>query len=235
VLPPGRFLTLLEDAGLLPALGREIAAQAFDFRRRIDHLVPRGFRIAINIGVRDQAVPVIIERLIHQSVAVGVAPGGIALEITESAVINDLPGAARAISWARRHGFLIALDDFGTGFSSLALLRDLELDAVKIDRSFVARMRTSPADAAIVAGILDLAHRLGLVVIAEGVETLADVDSLRAQGAELAQGFRWSQAVPPDDFVHLVEATPPWITGGGPPRQRSRPRGAHAAEPTTTP
>jgi diguanylate cyclase (GGDEF)-like protein len=226
ILLPGRFLTLLEDAGLLPALSRDIAGQAFAFRRAIEPLVPASFRIAVNVGVRDQSVPMIIERLIKQAQEAAIAPTGITLEITETAVIGDPTSAATAISQARQHGFAIALDDFGTGFSSLALVRDLQLDILKIDRSFVHRMSESAADAAIVAGVLDLAARMNLSVVTEGVEQRSEVDRLLAQGAVHAQGFYYSPAVPPEAFTRMLQGHTPWdsgqpITPGAAPARRT--------------
>jgi EAL domain-containing protein (putative c-di-GMP-specific phosphodiesterase class I) len=181
-----------------------MAAQVFALRRRIATAVPTDFRIALNIGVRDQAVPVIIDRLIAQAARSGVSPAGITLEITETAVISDTGSAAKAVATARQHGFAVALDDFGTGYSSLSLLRDLELDEVKIDRSFVARMAASPADAAVVAGVLDLARRLDLMVVAEGVETEDEVQRLIADGAVYGQGYFYSPAVPPERFETML-------------------------------
>jgi len=211
VLLPARFLPLLEEAGLLPALSREMADQVFAFRRDLAPSVPEGFRITLNVGVRDQAVATIVERLVHAARVAAVPATGIALEITENAVIGDLGGAVTALAWARRHGFGVLLDDFGTGYSSLALLRDLPLDALKIDQSFVRGMARGTADAAVVAAVLGLAGRLDLYVVAEGVETADDVRRLVAEGAAFGQGFHWSAAVPPDAFRALVQGRLPWV------------------------
>lgn len=170
--------------------------------------MPPDFRIAINIGVRDQAVPVIVERLIHQAQGARVSPSGITLEITETAVINDITSAALAVTRARQHGFAVTLDDFGTGYSSLAPLRDLELDGLKIDRSFVAGMSERAADAAVVAGVLDLARRLDLHVVAEGVETEGEVRRLIADGAVYGQGYHYAPALPLDEFMARLSRGP---------------------------
>ena len=135
---------------------------------------------------------------------------GITLEITETSVISEPRSAAAALSTAREAGFAIALDDFGTGHSSLSLLRDLPLDILKIDRTFVQRMANSRTDAAIVVGVLDLAARLGLRVIAEGVETDQEVEQLLAVGAQYAQGFRYAPAVPAAEFAAWVRGRAPW-------------------------
>jgi diguanylate cyclase (GGDEF)-like protein len=214
VLLPAQFMPLLEDAGLLPALGREMADQVFAFRRDVEALIPARFRISLNIGVRDQALSTIVERLLHQARMAAVAPSGIALEITETAVIGDIEGATEALARARRHGFSVLLDDFGTGYSSLSLLRDLPLDALKIDQSFVRGMSHRAADAAIVAGVLDLARRLDLYVVAEGVETPDDVSRLRADGAIFAQGYRYSGALTPQEFLEVVAGPLPWLEAG---------------------
>jgi EAL domain-containing protein (putative c-di-GMP-specific phosphodiesterase class I) len=103
-------------------------------------------------------------------------------------------------------GVRIAIDDFGTGYSSLAYLGRLPVDTVKIDRAFVARLTTDPADAIIVRSTIDLGHNLGLRVVAEGVEDTETRDALQALGCDLAQGFLWSRAVPAAGLPTSVRA-----------------------------
>jgi EAL domain-containing protein (putative c-di-GMP-specific phosphodiesterase class I) len=130
-------------------------------------------------------------------------------EITESAVLFDEQLAREQLLGARELGLRIDIDDFGTGYSSLSLLRRLPIDGVKIDRSFVCDVATDPADAAIVGTVIDLTRRLGLSVVAEGVETTAQVAVLRSFGCRVAQGFLWSPAVPLESLSRLIMADTP--------------------------
>ena len=122
------------------------------------------------------------------------------LELTESATIADDEEIISSLSELRRLGVKIAVDDFGTGYASLSYLRRLSVDMVKVDRSFIAGVGVSPADSAIVLGIMGMAHGLDLVAVAEGVETEAQQDFLTVAGCDLAQGFLLGRPVPIDDL-----------------------------------
>jgi EAL domain-containing protein (putative c-di-GMP-specific phosphodiesterase class I) len=128
----------------------------------------------------------------------GVAPGRVQLEITESAVMGDAAAAAATLRRLKGLGVRLALDDFGTGYSSLAYLRRFPLDALKVDKSFVAGLGADPSDTAIVRAIVDLAHTLGLAVTAEGVETAAQAAELRALGCEHGQGYHFAPPLDPE-------------------------------------
>jgi EAL domain-containing protein (putative c-di-GMP-specific phosphodiesterase class I) len=116
-------------------------------------------------------------------------PELLTLEITEHTAVLDSALVEAALTWLGANGVRVAIDDFGTGYSSLGRLRRLPLHAIKVDRSFVQAMTSDPDDAAIVRSTIDLAHNLGLEVIAEGVETVEVYDELRALDCDLAQGF----------------------------------------------
>jgi len=118
------------------------------------------------------------------------------VEITETAVLVDVPAAVAVLGALRRRGVRVALDDFGTGFSSLLRLRELPVDCLKVDRAFVAGLTRSRDDLAIVASVVNMAATLGLDCIAEGVEAEEQADQLRRLGCATAQGYLWSPAVP---------------------------------------
>jgi EAL domain-containing protein (putative c-di-GMP-specific phosphodiesterase class I) len=128
--------------------------------------------------------------------SLGIEPGALCLEITETAVMRDPKGAIEQLSRLRAVGFRLALDDFGTGQSSLASLQTLPLDMVKIDRAFVAQSGQGRAHAAMVQAVVNLACNLGLDVVAEGVETLDQLSMLQALDCRYAQGYYFGRPVP---------------------------------------
>jgi EAL domain-containing protein (putative c-di-GMP-specific phosphodiesterase class I) len=133
-----------------------------------------------------------------------VLPAALELEITESAMMLDPHRALRIIRELHALGVLIAVDDFGTGFSSLGYLRDLPVQALKLDKSFVMNMRARPDDRVIVESTVRMAHALGLLMVAEGVETEWDARFLAAAGYDYAQGYRYSRAVPAAELAAWV-------------------------------
>jgi EAL domain-containing protein (putative c-di-GMP-specific phosphodiesterase class I) len=136
-------------------------------------------------------------------------PRGVGVELTETAVMAHLAAAADRIEEVRQMAVRVALDDFGTGHSSLALLRSMTVDELKVDRSFVSEMVTDERDMAIVRAMTLLGKELGLLVVAEGVETLAQSTLLADLQCDRAQGFLWSAAVPLGQFLPLVRTTFP--------------------------
>ena len=200
---PDEFVPLAENTGLIAPLTLTVLEQSLRQVRRWD---ADGLRlgIAVNLSTRnllDRDLPVRLAALLRRH---GVEPARLEVEITESLLAAD-PQRARAVL-ERLHdlGVTLTLDDFGTGYSSLANLRDLPVHQLKIDRSFVMGMGTSRADAVIVASTVELGQRLGLTVVAEGVETPENYDRLRAMGCDLAQGHVLSAALPPDELAAWI-------------------------------
>jgi EAL domain-containing protein (putative c-di-GMP-specific phosphodiesterase class I) len=134
-----------------------------------------------------------------------VAPDRLCLEITESALIDDVQGTLDALRRLKSLGVKLALDDFGTGFSSFNYLRLLPVDIIKIDKSFIDRVIDDRKDQAVVNGMIDLAHALDLVVVAEGVERRGQAELLAGMGCDLAQGFLFGHPTPrqQDDLIEL--------------------------------
>jgi EAL domain-containing protein (putative c-di-GMP-specific phosphodiesterase class I) len=196
VIGAHEFVAFAEDVGVIVEIDEHVMAQSIRARVALHEAgVDRSFRMWCNISPRQLTRGQPVQRLIAFLDAVGCDPRMIGVEITETGVLVDMAAAARELAAARRLGIRVALDDFGTGHSSLTLLRQLPIDEVKIDRSFVRDLVDDPADAAIVAAVTDLAHRLGLGVIAEGVEDAAQETALRAMHCERAQGYRYSTPV----------------------------------------
>jgi diguanylate cyclase (GGDEF)-like protein len=187
---PVDFIPVAEDAGLVDAMFWALLAQAC--RKALN--APGEFTLAVNISpsqVRDQWFPEKVLRTLRET---GFPAQRLEIEVTESAMIGDVARAKSSLMSLKNQGVRIALDDFGTGYSSLFLLRELPIDKLKIDRSFVARITTDRENATIVGALIGLGKALGLKVTAEGVEDEATSDALRAMGCQLAQGFLYGAA-----------------------------------------
>jgi diguanylate cyclase (GGDEF)-like protein len=190
LLFPGSFITLAEESGQIVELGWHVLEVALDRLRswRSTGVVGETSTMAVNLSVRqllsDQFQPT-IEGILRNS---GVPPELLELEVTES-IFADRETVVPRLIRLRESGARLSIDDFGTGYSSLAYLRDLPVDSLKIDRSFVERLGTSPRDEAIVATLVRMASELDLATIAEGVETTAQISSLIRVGCTFAQGY----------------------------------------------
>jgi EAL domain-containing protein (putative c-di-GMP-specific phosphodiesterase class I) len=160
------------------------------------------------------ARPDIPDQVASQLAARQVSADRLILEITESAVMADPARALEVLGRLHRLGVGLAVDDFGTGYSSMAYLKELPIDELKIDRSFVGQMATSPSDAGIVGSTIDLGHNLGLRVVAEGVETQHAWQELSALGCDLAQGYYLGRPMPAADlerqFIRPDQPTEDW-------------------------
>jgi predicted signal transduction protein with EAL and GGDEF domain/DNA-binding response OmpR family regulator len=216
LVPPGDFIPLAEDTGLIVPLSewalREAAKQARVWQEAF------GFAdsIAVNLPSRLFERTDLVEH-IHQCVtAVSVPHRVIQLEITESNLMKELQNVIPALHRLNEIGVEISIDDFGTGYSSLAYLTTLPISELKIDRSFVRDLGITPQSSAVVTAIIALARALGLRVIAEGVETLRQMEVLHRLGCGVMQGFLFSRAVPPEELQRWLEQTvlprkAPWI------------------------
>ncbi|WP_455217917.1 putative bifunctional diguanylate cyclase/phosphodiesterase [Kaarinaea lacus] len=200
---PDTFIKSAEKSGTIKSLTQWVLCHAIEQYTLWDE---EGLQIdiAINISARDFQDPDLlnlIENLVNQS---GIKPSRITLELTESAVMTDTKKAFDSLSKLDKMGVKLAIDDFGTGYSSLDYLKRLPVDELKIDRSFVVDMTTSKDDAAIVRSTIDLAHNLGLHVVAEGVEDQAALDLLKEMDCDTMQGYFTSEPLPADKFIEFL-------------------------------
>lgn len=200
LVSPVEFIPLAEEAGIITELGEwalaEAARQIVAWRRR-GIAVPR---MAVNLSPRQFHAADLADRVERILAAAGAANEWIELEITESAAMAHPEGAVEVLQRLRERGIQVAMDDFGTGHSSLAMLRTLPLNVLKLDRGFVQHLPESETDAAVASAVVTLARRLGLSVVAEGVETEAQHQFLADIGCDVLQGFLFSRPLPTSDF-----------------------------------
>jgi diguanylate cyclase (GGDEF)-like protein len=203
LIAPDTFIALAEETGLIDALGDAVMVQAL---RQLQAWSDRRLTMAVNVSVIQLIRPGFAAHVASQLVELGVAPGRVCLEITESQMMQEPELALAVLSELHAAGVKIAIDDFGTGFSSLAYVRDLPATLLKIDRTFVSGLPDSAKDVAVVAATVTLAHSLGMRTIAEGVETAEQLDHLRELGSDFAQGYLLGRPAPGPD-VHLENWT----------------------------
>jgi len=200
LVPPGRFIPVLEETGLIHDVGRWALRQAIaDFLRWRAAGLP-AVRIAVNVSPLQLRSRSFVAEIVEFTGIDAHAARGLELEITESLVMEDVKYSIACLRTIRALGVTIAIDDFGTGFSSLSYLSKLPVDSLKIDRSFVAEMTVGPEGLALVSNIINLAHSLRLKVVAEGVETEDQARLLQLLRCEEMQGFLFSKPVPSDIF-----------------------------------
>ncbi|MGQ9482423.1 putative bifunctional diguanylate cyclase/phosphodiesterase [Chloroflexus sp.] len=203
LIPPGEFVPIAEESDLIIEIGswvlREACRQAMAWHKAGYPLL----RISVNVSARQVLRPEFVSEvaaILHSS---GLPANWLELEITEGVMLDDPIYAARQIDQLRQLGIRIALDDFGTGYSSLAYLRQLRLDALKIDQAFVRAIDEQSSmvtnSCALLRAIINLAHSLGLAVIAEGVETPEQRSALISMGCDILQGYLFSHPLPADE------------------------------------
>ena len=197
LLPPSEFIDVAEETGLVVPLGDWVLQEACrELARRDPNANPGGLRLSVNLSARQLGVPELIDTVRDVLGETGLDPSRLCLEITESVLMDDVESSIEALLDLKALGVRLAIDDFGTGYSSLSYLRRFPVDVVKLDRSFVAGIGVDPAATAIVAAVVNLAHALGIVVVAEGVETEAQLVALRALRCDRAQGYYWNRPLP---------------------------------------
>ena len=212
MVSPVEFIPLAEETGLINAIGEWVLRTACaQLQTWIDSGLPT-MRIAVNLSVKQllkNDFAATVEQALQDT---GLAPSLLELEITESTLMENAQDTLAALHRLRSLGVRLSIDDFGTGYSSLSYLKRFPVDIIKIDRSFVRDVPNDADDASIVTGIIALAHSLRLEVVAEGVETEAQLRFLREQSCDILQGYYLSQPIPAAQFARdlLSKAQPQW-------------------------
>jgi diguanylate cyclase (GGDEF)-like protein/PAS domain S-box-containing protein len=208
MVPPGEFIPLAEDSGLILPLGHWVLRTAcgqlavWASRPETAHLV-----VAVNVSARQFKLPNFVEEVMAILDSTGARPPQLKLELTESMLLSDVEDIITKMTELKANGVGFSLDDFGTGYSSLTYLKRLPLDQLKIDQSFVRDVLTDPNDAAIAKAIITLGQSLGLAVIAEGVETEGQRDFLASHGCNAYQGYLFGRPCPAVDLPAAMPAT----------------------------
>jgi diguanylate cyclase (GGDEF)-like protein/PAS domain S-box-containing protein len=211
MVAPAAFIPLAEETGQIVAVGRWVLEEACRTLAAWNRLWPeRGLTMSVNLSARQFSQGGLAEFVLQTMEGQGISPPSIHLEITESILLEHAEPAGTELRRLRELGVGLSMDDFGTGYSSLGYLHRFALDELKIDRTFVGRMESDARSAQLVEAIVALAQTLGVRVVAEGVERVTQMESLRVLGCEYAQGFYFAQPLFPADAVRLLEQDPRW-------------------------
>lgn len=209
LLPPSSIIPFAEQTNLITDVGAWVLNEA---TRLAGHWTSSGdrteFSVGVNLSARQFHDPIVVDLVARALRATGIDPKTLRLEITETAMFDDLDAAARSVDALKALGVQLALDDFGSGFSSLTHLRRFHVDVLKIDTSFVQALETSDRTAAIVGALISLAHGLDMVVTAEGIETEGQLRRLRELGCDRGQGYLFSEPTHHDEISRALGLPP---------------------------
>jgi diguanylate cyclase (GGDEF)-like protein len=211
---PGEFLTLAEDTQLILPIGEWALGVACTQAARWQALGFPGFRIAVNVSPQQFGTGEFVSRVRTGLVETGLRADSLELELTERSLLHDGQRTLAQFAVLKGLGVRMAIDDFGTGYSALAYLKQLPVDTLKIDQSFVRALTTDPADATITSTIVQMAQALNLNTIGEGVETIEQMQLLASFGCNRMQGHLFSEAVEADALTRLLSAPPFWWMRG---------------------
>ena len=204
LIPPDTFIPACEASGIIGDLGKIVLTQAAA-AQKVWASQGHDLRVSVNLSPVQFGEETLVDDLLEIMLKTDCSPHCVELEITESVAAKSLHEANAKLQELSDFGVQIALDDFGTGFSSLSYLQQLTCDVVKIDRSFICNLETSDKDYSIVRAIIQLAHTLDKKVVAEGVENIQQESLLRELKCQWAQGFKYSKAIPVDQFILLLD------------------------------
>jgi predicted signal transduction protein with EAL and GGDEF domain len=213
---PSEFIGIAEETGMIRELGlhvlEEACRQLQAWQTEIDE---PAFTVSVNVSRRQLRDPTFVSDVSRILTKAGLPPSHLALEITESFMVDDPESARVCLRELKALGVRISMDDFGTGYSSLASLQDLPLDILKIDKLFIDHIAEDPRRTAFAQAIIRMGKTLGLGLIAEGVETAAQAERLQSLGCRLAQGFYFSRPVPADEILRMLRTSHAMRVAGG--------------------
>ena len=199
-----KFIHVAEDTGLIIPLSEWVLCTACAQGKSWQDVGLPPLRIAVNLSAHTFLYPHLIETVSNALRKTNLAPRLLELEITEGTIMQSIEVTSHRLRELNSLGINIAIDDFGTGYSSLSYIKSFPIQKLKIDKSFVRDVTADPNDAAIVAAIIVMAHKLGLRVVAEGVETVAQLEFLRSLECDEIQGYLFSKPVPAEEFEKML-------------------------------
>jgi EAL domain-containing protein (putative c-di-GMP-specific phosphodiesterase class I) len=203
-ISPAQFIPVAEECGLILPIGNWVLRQACEQAQAWVEAGLPAATVAVNVSAREFRDDSFLDGLSTVLQNTRLDPRSLELELTESVLMKHPESAASILRTLRQSGVQVAIDDFGTGYSSLSYLRRFQIDALKIDQSFVGGITTAADDASIVTAVISMARSLKLRVVAEGVETLEQSTFLRDHECDEAQGYYFSRPVPPRQFAELL-------------------------------
>jgi EAL domain-containing protein (putative c-di-GMP-specific phosphodiesterase class I) len=207
-IPPLEFIPFAENTGQIVLITNWVIQEACRFIQTAHEHFRQSLSVTINLSsvdLRHAQFRLMIEQM-EQEMACD--PRSIMFEITESAAIQDFDQTVPVIRWLRERGYRILLDDFGTGYSSLTYLQKLPIDIIKIDRSFINDISNREDQKLMFRSVIALAHQMGLQVVAEGIETQEQLDTIKESGCDLAQGFLFARPMPADELKNWLGDRP---------------------------
>jgi diguanylate cyclase (GGDEF)-like protein len=207
LIPPMDFIPLAEETGLIVPIGEWVLATACARNKAWQNQTEIKLTVAVNLSARQFWDPMLLKKLTRIIRSSGIEPSTLELELTESMVMSNGEGGVNVLQKLKSIGVQIAIDDFGVGYSSLAYLKRFPIDILKVDRSFIRDIPTESSDMKIVRAIVVMAHSLGLKVVAEGVETAAQLSFLRAQHCDAVQGFFLYRPLPEAEVASVLNLT----------------------------
>jgi EAL domain-containing protein (putative c-di-GMP-specific phosphodiesterase class I) len=208
MIMPGEFISVAEESGIIVDIGncvlRKICRTVKEWED--NHLLKEHQTIAVNISAREFSTADFVDRIIGTLMETGIKPQHLDIELTEGSLISSVPDTIKKIQTLRDFGIKFSIDDFGTGYSSLSYLKSLPLHTLKIDRSFVNDIQSVGNDVNLVEIIITMARNLGLEVVAEGVETIEELNYLAGKGCSVYQGYYFCKPVPITEFSKMLQS-----------------------------
>ena len=225
---------MLEERGLIVDVGRWVLHEACR-EAAAWHRLGHRISISVNVSMRQLDSDQLVDDVREALLAYGLDPAMLILEVTESSLMRDSVATVARLNLLKQLGVKIAIDDFGTGYSSLAYLRQFPVDVLKIDRSFVSDMSRSPDAAALIHTLVELGRTLGLVTLAEGIETHEQLEGLRRERCDLGQGFLFSGPIDGTEMTALLDTAQAGEPGIPPPSVGLRWERQRRGHPGTAP
>ena len=202
-VPPGTFIPIAEETGLIKEIGKWVLSQACIQNKLWQSMGFSDIKVAVNLSVRQFGQEDLVGQISGALDQAGLKPHHLELELTESAFLEDLEKGLAVLKQLRKMGISVSIDDFGTGYSSLSYIKNIAPEVIKIDQSFVGDV-DNKANKAIIQAVIAMAQSLGMETVAEGVETKEQHQTLKDMGCDTFQGYYYSPAIPAERITQML-------------------------------